>query len=88
MLPPALKLLIYLPKGTLKTPWIDREVGTRVPHLAHSLSKRHHEFTVVTHDIIRIDLVLVGRMLSIANLAHFLVILIICDACEEVTNIR
>ena len=94
MLSSALKLLVDFAEGTLETPWIDREKGSRVPHFAHSLGKWHHKVTVVAHYVKRIDLVFVRWMFLIANFAQVSSLgsikhlRVVRDTCKEVSDIR
>lgn len=58
-----LELLVHFAKGTFETPRVDGEDRPTIPHLAHSLGEGHHKVTLVSHEIVWVHLVLVGRML-------------------------
>ena len=88
----ALELLVDFPKSTLEAPGVDRENGARVPHLAHSLCEGLDEVSVVPHHVVWVHLVLVRRMLFVANLALISVCCdlfwIVRDPSEEVSHVR
>ena len=95
MLTHTSELFVYFTEGTFEAPWIDGEHCTRVPHFAHCLAEWKHKVSILSHDVVWVDLILVGRTLFVSEylisrqvFIFFQVLRKVSDACEEVSNVR